>query len=226
MHEGRRGIALARRRAAASRRTPSRCRRRTERVADAPVDAARDGRPTAFGDRVAFGSARRPAHLRRAARPGRAAPRRWASRAGRRAGRPRRRQLRRRADPRCSGARSPACRSCRSTTAWPTTSCAAILARTAPAVAWSSTTRSPRGRRDRRCRAGRASAEFLAELDGTPPLRRRPMTRSIPTTSPSCCSRAAPPASPRPRCCATGTSRRTSSAPSSSWAPTRTRPRW
>ena len=106
------------------------------------------------------------------------------------------------------GAAWPACRSCRSTTAWPTSSCAPSWPAPRPAVAVVDDDAVGRvGRHGRASRAvdRRALDARLAAATSRAPSRRS----STPTTSPCCSSPAAPPASRRRRCCATGTSRPT-----------------
>ena len=184
------------------------------------LEMAADG----FGDRVALRSARRRCHLRRAA--GQGPPhRRVDPRQRRRQRRPRGRELRGRADPALRQPASPASRSSPMNYRLADEQLRAILARTAPSVVVVEDGVAER--------VGPIEgvelvtrAHFLGGRSRTSEPGEEPGARSTPRTSPSCCSPAAPPASPRRPCCATSTSRPTWSAPSSSWAPTRTRPPW
>ena len=106
------------------------------------LEMAADG----FGDRVAVGPAAGRAHLRRAARRAPAGRRRGSSERGVEQRRPRRRSTPTSCRRDLFGSGSPACRSSRSTTGWPTTAARAARRGPRPSVV---------GRRRRRGRPGR-----------------------------------------------------------------------
>ena len=215
VHQGRRRLAVDRR-----RRAVPEGRQAAAVVGLTTATPHRDLVHLAMLLEMAADGVRRPRRVRPAdggltyaelARPRPARRRPWSPRARRRAGRARRRELRgrparavRRA--RCAGVpfvpvnyrldRRPAAGDPRAAP---------------PRRSWSSTTAvaGPLGD-DRRRRAGAAARDFL-EPDRRRSSRSTTHRWPTPTTSRSCSSRAARPASRRPPCCATGTSRRTSS---------------
>ena len=222
LHEGRRGIALDRRRAAAPQGRQAAAVVGLSR--HAPVNAAGDGRRDVRRP-CRLRLAGRRAHLRRAARPG--AARRGVGRGARASsGSASSTSTRTSCRPCCSVPASPACpfvpmnyRLADDQLATHPRPHRAVRRRgrgrpSRPASGTSTVSSSSRG-----------PSSSSSSRRSTRTTRRRP-TRRRRRTSPSCCSRAGPPATPRRPSCATGTSPRTSSAPSTSWAPTRTRPRW
>ena len=141
----------------------------------------------------------RRADLRRAARPGAGAPATWAADARRRAGRPRRRQLRRRADAAVRQRLSPGVPFVPINYRLADDKLRAILARTAPSVVVVDDAGAGAGRRRSTASSWSPRAELpRPSCDARRAGRRRPPTPT-PTTSPSCCSPAARRASRRRR---------------------------